>query len=411
MHHQPRNQVFGNLLGQLTLVEHSLCPIQSTSEPFIHETGFYYHNQRQRKRSEVRVTCPLGLLANDEFYLWGLLALTLNQLDADGELHATPHYCLRHLGVINQNTRRGGRQYTRFAEAIRRLSAVNYTSSAFYDPIRKEYRNVSFGFLSYSLPQNFTSSRAWRIVWNPLFFELVKPNGGHFLVDLCTYRELDVASRRMFFLLSKMFSRRLKQSPPFDLRHIGCDILGFSKNTPDRNLKVKIKRILTNLVEHEVVCDKHCDDWFRKSSSRGIQLVPLSRGRYFSQRYIDQRRSRQLMPAVDSALGQTLRELGFQKAEIPRIVTKYPQRILREWADITMAAKERHGPKFFKRSPQAYLIDNVKHAAAGTRTPPDWWHEMRKQEERLSQPRTTKNPNQLEPISQLLGQVFAELPK
>jgi hypothetical protein len=47
-----------------------------------------------------------------------------------------------------------------------------------------------------------------------------------------------------------------------------------------------------------------------------------------------------------------------------------------------LAAKERFGDAFFKRSPQAYFVDNVKHAAAGTRTPPDWWHELRKAEQR-----------------------------
>src|SRR5690606_30862048 len=29
---------------------------------------------------------------------------------------------------------------------------------------------------------------------------------------------------------------------------------------------------------------------------------------------------------------------------------------------------------------QAYFLDNVKHAASGTRTPPDWWRQLRVEE-------------------------------
>jgi transcriptional regulator with XRE-family HTH domain len=36
---------------------------------------------------------------------------------------------------------------------------------------------------------------------------------------------------------------------------------------------------------------------------------------------------------------------------------------------------------FFKRSPQAYSIDNVRNAAEGWRTPPDWWHQLRRSEQ------------------------------
>ena len=42
------------------------------------------------KRAKVQVACPAGLSAGDELYLWGLLALTPSQRDADYEFHATP---------------------------------------------------------------------------------------------------------------------------------------------------------------------------------------------------------------------------------------------------------------------------------------------------------------------------------
>ena len=50
--------------------------------------------------------------------------------------------------------------------------------------------------------------------------------------------------------------------------------------------------------------------------------------------------------------------------------------------DITQTAKERFGATYFKKSPQAYLVDNLKNAAKGNRTPPDWWHEVRRAEAR-----------------------------
>src|SRR5439155_4828294 len=37
---------------------------------------------------------------------------------------------------------------------------------------------------------------------------------------------------------------------------------------------------------------------------------------------------------------------------------------------------------YFKKSPQAYLVDNLKNAAKGNRTPPDWWHDVRRAEAR-----------------------------
>ncbi len=54
--------------------------------------------------------------------------------------------------------------------------------------------------------------------------------------------------------------------------------------------------------------------------------------------------------------------------------------MIEQWADITLAARERQGESFYTNSPQAYFIDNLKAAKASRRTPPDWWHELRKQE-------------------------------
>ena len=47
----------------------------------------------------------------------------------------------------------------------------------------------------------------------------------------------------------------------------------------------------------------------------------------------------------------------------------------------TLAAVEHRGPGFFRRSPQAFFMDNVQQASAGRRTPPDWFHQLHKRTE------------------------------
>ena len=137
-------------VGQLSLVEHSLCPLSpATSENLVHAAEYRYSDaRRRRKTARVRVYAPLGLSPQDEVYLWGLLNLTLLQPRIESTLTATPHWCLSQMGLIDAGSRRGGRQYQQFSEALKRLSTVNYLSDACYDPTRGEYRRVSFGFLS-----------------------------------------------------------------------------------------------------------------------------------------------------------------------------------------------------------------------------------------------------------------------
>jgi hypothetical protein len=126
-------------MGQLTLVEHSLCPLDpgaSLVENLVHDSAFFFMDRnRHFRQARARIISTAGLSASDEFYLWGLLALTFAQPQADANLFATPHYCLRHLGVIDQHVRRGGQQYQQFAKAIERLSQVTYFNDCFYDAV------------------------------------------------------------------------------------------------------------------------------------------------------------------------------------------------------------------------------------------------------------------------------------
>jgi hypothetical protein len=93
------------------------------------------------------------------------------------------------------------------------------------------------------------------------------------------------------------------------------------------------------------------------------------------------RPTRGLSVKTDSPLVEPLQSIGLDAPAIARVLRQFPYDRVREWVDITLAAKERFGSKFFKRSPMAYLIDNLKKSASDGRTPPDWWHGIRKAEE------------------------------
>jgi hypothetical protein len=366
-------------IGQLTLVEHALCPLDSRRslvKNLVHNAVFFFTDgERRRCRGKARVVCPAGLSAADEFYLWGLLAIALSEPDPHVEFHATPHYCLRRLGVIDQHDRRGGRQYGQFLQAVERLSLVHYRNDAFYDPIRGEHRRVSFGFLSYSLPIDPESSRAWRFGWDPIFFGLVRAAGGHLRFNLAIYRQLDPASRRLYLFLSKLFHRRA--TARVDLQLLAVEILGFAPTIAPRNLKAKVGQCSRRLVEFGIL-----SGWHWERAGKGKHTIVFSRGQGFTRCRSDTNGQ----TLGECSVADPLRTIGFDERAIRRLVRRYPMWLLREWVDITLAAKERHGSHFFKRSPQAFLIDNLQNAAAGRRTPPDWWYELRKSEERVSRP-------------------------
>ena len=68
----------------------------------------------------------------------------------------------------------------------------------------------------------------------------------------------------------------------------------------------------------------------------------------------------------------------------------------------TREAIEQFGMQHFRVSPMAFLVDSLKRAAKGVRTPPDWWQEAKRKEQRIQQP--TKAGNQV--MSKLLDEVF-----
>ncbi|MFO0818485.1 MAG: hypothetical protein U1A77_11125 [Pirellulales bacterium] len=373
--------------AQLSLVEHSLCPLDTATslQPGLqHRVSYSYTDKNHHtKQASVTVFGPQGLSPADELTLWGLLSLTLSRPEPQAEFMATPHYCLRMLGVIQDNDHKGGKQYQLFRDTIRRLARVVYENTAFYDPVRGEHRDVAFGLLKYSLPVDATSSRAWRFYWDQQFFEFCLAAKSTLRFDLDMYRQLDFASRRLFLLLQKVFWRN-EHSPPFDLRTLAVSTLGFASHLETKNLMQKVMHCTQVLLDHQILAlpaGIETPKGLVTKLAPGNYLVRFHRGNYFEKPF----HTKKAATPPDSPLLDPLRAIGFDEAAIIRILSQYPERILSEWADITLAARERNGEEFFSKSAAAYFLDNVKAAHAGTRTSPDWWRELRHQEERERQ--------------------------
>lgn len=365
-------------VGQLSLVEHSLCPLAlSSRENLVHATEYHYSNaKRTRKTAKVRIFAPLGLSPTDELYLWGLLNLTLAQPTVDGTLTATPHWCLRQMGIIDAGSRRGGRQYQQFAQTLERLSVVNYLSDACYDATRGEYRNVSFGFLSYSLPVDPQSSRSWTINWDSTFFGLVNVQGGGMRFDLALYRSMDAASRRLFLFILKVGYRK-GRLPVLDLCHLAVDLMGLSETLSTRDMKVKVTRTLKRLEVAEVISSPTV-----KRIKPGQFSVSFERGEYLNRLPAQMNR----ISVEDSPLLEGLLAVGFENPAAVRLIQRYPNALVVQWTDITQAAIEQFGKQYFRVSPMAFLTDSLKHASRGVRTPPDWWQDAKRKEQRTQQP-------------------------
>lgn len=384
-------------VSQLTLAEHALCPLDARSSlgrSGEHTATFRYSDRYgKRQTATAQVFCPLGMSAKDELILWGLLAITLANPDSEGELHATRHYCMRRLGLIDSN-RRGGRQYQDFSKAIARIAAIRYQCDAFYDPIRSEHRRMGFGFFSYSLPLDDDSVRAWRFTWDPLFFEIVQASGGYLRFDLATYERLDVASRRLFLLLCKLFYRRRK-TPRLNVRDVAEQVIGVAPTVSLRHQKAKVISSIQKLRRLEIVRDARI-----RRVSKGRFELTMHRGAFFGRPIPE--------ALVNSPLMEALIDLGMEQRDASRLIRRFTQKRVRLWLDITLAAQERRGASFFKVNPVAYLIDNLKHAANGNRMPPDWWQELQRAEERAAwKSISQRSEGSIEPVGDVLSTVMS----
>lgn len=363
-------------LGQLTLVEHALSPLASLAgnTAFVHESRFRYVGSDGRSLvGEARITAAHGLKPSDELLLWGLLAVAVRSSSA--EIHATPHSLLRRLHGISSQTAHGGRDYQAFRQSLRRLSGVTYACNGFYDPIRREHRDVAFGILSYDLPFKNQPDRAWRIAFDRLFFEYCGVAGGRLFFRWQIYRDLDVASRRLYLFLAKIFCRR-EWTHWLDVRELAVEVLGFAPTLDIRNLKQKLIRVVRRLMEVEVL-DAHTPLIVKtlfKKRSKGCYSVRLKRGPLAVHR--------SPRPAEGDAnnfarVGEStharLIQLGMTAREIERLSLRYAAEQIELWTEITSVARDRFGDAFFRKGPIPYLRDNLKAASAQIRVPPDWW--------------------------------------
>ncbi|MCP4787185.1 MAG: hypothetical protein GY878_26945 [Fuerstiella sp.] len=355
-------------IGQLTLVEHALCPLAPPSGPFSYETTFCHFENRRRELAKVTIHCPLGLKPSDEFYLWGLLALTLGQREPSPEFLASPYYCLKELGIGW-----GGKQLRLFDEACCRLAAVHYGCSNFWDPVRKERVKAEFGFLERIRPLKTDSHRAWRFMWSPVFFELTKATGGYLRFDLEMYRGLDAASRRLFLLTSKQL-HKAKVTQWFDLRELAVNQLGFSGRLETRYLKRKVQAASSKLAARGFLASVNEKSGVQRVDGGKVR-VQFRRGPAFESASTGAARS--LSIERQAEYSQLLR-IGLEKRTTLWVLREFPSHHVREWCEITIAAMERG--REFRSSPAAFFMHYLKEATAGTATAPDWWHAARNEE-------------------------------
>jgi hypothetical protein len=144
-------------------------------------------------------------------------------------------------------------------------------------------------------------------------------------------------------------------------------------------LKAKIKRCAETLLNHQViaVAGNSVESIFQKHP-RNACWLQFHRGAYFT----SNRQTRKSPGKGDSPLRDPLKAIGFDQRTIARILHQYSAKQIQLWADVTLAAMERKGPDFFRHSPQAFFMDNIKNAAQAGRTPPDWFWAIRKEEDR-----------------------------
>ena len=320
----------------------------------------------------MRIAAVHGLSPTDDFYLWGLLGLALSQPEPSPDFQATPYWCLKQLGLVTP-TKKGSEEYRVFRDSLRRLAGVRYECDKFYDPIRREHREVSFGFLSYSLPSSNEPSRAWRFAWDPIFWELCAANSGALRFDIGVYRSLSPAARRFYLLLKKLFWRS-DQSPQLEIRELAINTLGFSPQLPTNEIKRKLIACVQELSEQGLVDigqgQKSAGECVTKKS-KGLYSLQVNRGPNFN------KTSRAHLEGIeDSPLYDQLVAVGFEQTSIARIIANYPAKQIQLWSDITLAAAEQGR---ITGSPQAFFTYYVQRAKEGVSTPPDWWRDIERQ--------------------------------
>jgi hypothetical protein len=196
--------------------------------------------------------------------------------------------------------------------------------------------------------------------------------------DLDRYGRLSVASRRLYLFASKLLHQR-DTTHPIDVRDLVFNVAGYCSSLRPFEQNARLRACLCELIKLEIL---RSDETRIYKRSKGRYSVVLARGKVLRQR---RRRF-----DFESPLMEPLCDLGFERHDARCLISQFSTNLVREWIDITLAAKERFGMAFFQRSAAAYLRYNLNRAAAGAGTPPDWWHEIRKAEENSRADRARK---------------------
>ncbi len=276
----------------------------------------------------------------------------------------------------------GSEEFRLFRDALKRLAGIRYHCDRFFDPVRREHREVSFGFLSYSLPLSNDTARSWRFAWDPIFWELCSATAGTLRFDVATYRDLSPASRRFYLLLKKLFWRN-EHSPQLEIRELAVSTLGFSPELPTKEIKRKLLGCLQELLHHEIIQlgigQSSVANCIIKKS-KGVFTLQVCRGPGFNAATATGQQKLEDLPIYDPLVA-----LGFDRASIVRIANHHSPKLIQLWADITLAASEQGR---IDNSPQAFFTYYIQRATAGTCTPPDWWRDIerrRRSEEHAQQ--------------------------
>ena len=269
----------------------------------------------------------------------------------------------------------GGSNRKQVRETIRRLGNVNYRNENFFDPVRKEYREVSFKFFSYNIPKDNDSYRPWTIAFDPVFFEFCEVWGGFLGFHHQRYSKFRPATGRLFLWLKKLLYKNKTVTPYYDVEHFCVNVLGSSPGMAAKKYNERVKDCAKDLAKAGIIelpergtkdlCEKLRSGRFRIRFHRGPQLEDTA-----EDTGIDAEN-----PAVE-----LLNRIGLDKHAIRRTLKAFDIGFINEGADLTIARMERG--MGFTRTPMAFFVDYVTKRSAGEATLPDWFRAMKKEEVR-----------------------------
>jgi len=194
-------------------------------------------------------------VASDEQVYVALMEVTREQNYANRVIHITRYDLIHRLGWPDK-----GGSYRRLKAALDRLLGVTITAQqAFWDKARQSYVDVGFHIIDdyalYNEPRGRKPSGARRplphsyVAWNEVIFASFQA-GNIKQLDTGFYFGLRSAvSRRLFRYLDK---KRLDGKPAFriDLRKLGFEKLGMSRNYYPSHIKQELDRAHQELIAH-----------------------------------------------------------------------------------------------------------------------------------------------------------------